>query len=317
MRLAILDDFQNVVLSAADWSVIEDRVDITVFNDHLEALDEVAERLADFEIVVIIRERTKFPRALFEKLPNFKLLITGGMRNRGIDLAAAKDHRVTVCGTGGAGAPTSELTWGLILATVRNISEQVQAVHEGGWQVGLGLGLQGKTLGIIGLGRQGTAVAKVAKAFDMDVAAWSQNLTKERCAEQDVRFVESKEELLAQSDMVTIHLILSDRSKSTINAEALTHMKECAYLFNTSRGPIVDEDALIAAVKGGQIAGAGLDVFDIEPLPADHPYRNTPGIVPTPHLGYVSLENYQVYFGQGIEDIEAWFKGEPVRVLEG
>ncbi|MEE8083729.1 MAG: D-2-hydroxyacid dehydrogenase family protein [Alphaproteobacteria bacterium] len=316
MRLAILDDFQNVVRSVSDWSAIEDRVEITVFNDHLEEVTDVARRLEPFEIAVVIRERTKFPRALLEKLPNLKLLVTGGMRNRGIDLAAAGEFGVTVCGTESVGSPTSELTWGLIIATVRNIPAQVQAVHDGGWQVGLGPGLEGKTLGVIGLGRQGTAVARVGLAFGMDVAAWSQNLTDERCAEHGVRFVASKEDLLRQSDIVSIHLVLSDRSRGTIDAEALSHMKPGAYLINTSRGPIVDEDALIAAVKGGKIAGAGLDVFDIEPLPADHPYRNTAGIVATPHLGYTSRENYQKYFDQGIENIDAWLKGAPIRVME-
>ena len=316
MRLAILDDFQNVVRSVSDWSAIEDRVEITVFNDHLEEVTDVARRLEPFEIAVVIRERTKFPRALLEKLPNLKLLVTGGMRNRGIDLAAAGEFGVTVCGTESVGSPTSELTWGLIIATVRNIPAQVQAVHDGGWQVGLGPGLEGKTLGVIGLGRQGTAVARVGLAFGMDVAAWSQNLTDERCAEHGVRFVASKEDLLRQSDIVSIHLVLSDRSRGTIDAEALSHMKPGAYLINTSRGPIVDEDALIEAVKGGKIAGAGLDVFDIEPLPADHPYRNTAGIVATPHLGYTSRENYQKYFDQGIENIDAWLKGAPIRVME-
>ncbi len=316
MRLAILDDFQNVVRAVSDWSVIEDRVDITVFNDHLEEVEDVARRLEPFEIVVVIRERTKFPRALFEKLPNLKLLVTGGMRNRGIDLAAAKDHGVTVCGTGGSGNSTAELTWGLIISVMRNIPEQVQAIREGRWQLGLGIGLQGKTLGIIGLGRQGTAVAKIGNAFDMDVVAWSRNLTVERCAEHGVRLAESMEALLAQSDVVSIHVPLTESSRGLIGAGELAQMKQTAYLINTSRGPIVEEDALIAAVEGGKIAGAGLDVFDIEPLPADHPYRDTPGIVPTPHLGYTSAENYQCYFGQGIEDIDAWLKGAPIRVME-
>jgi phosphoglycerate dehydrogenase-like enzyme len=316
MRLAILDDFQNVVLSMTDWSVIEDRVDITVFNDHLEDVDEVARRLDPFDIVVVIRERTKFPRALFDQLPNLKLLVTGGMRNRGIDLAAAKDHGVTVCGTGGSGNSTAELTWGLIISVMRNIPEQVQAIRDGGWQVGLGVGLMGKTLGIIGLGRQGGAVAKIGKGFDMDVVAWSRKLTKERCAEHGVRLGESMEALLAQSDIVSVHVPLTDSSRGLIGADALAQMKPSAYLINTSRGPIVEEAALIEAVKGGKIAGAGLDVFDIEPLPAGHPYRTLEGIVPTPHLGYTARENYQVYFKEGIEDIDAYLKGAPIRVLE-
>jgi len=316
MRLAILDDFQNVVLSVSDWSLIEDRVEITVFNDHLEEVAEIAGRLEPFDIVVVIRERTKFPRALFDRLPNLKLLVTGGMRNRGIDLAAAKDHGVTVCGSGGAGNSTAELTWGLIISVMRNIPEQVQAIRQGGWQVGLGLGLMGKTLGIIGLGRQGRAVAKIGKAFDMEVVAWSRNLTAEHCAEHGVRLAESMDTLLAQSDVVSIHVPLTDSSRGLIGAGELAQMKQTAFLINTSRGPIVEEAALIEAVKGGQIAGAGLDVFDIEPLPADHPYRDMPGIVPTPHLGYVSRESYERYFEHGIEDIDAWLKGAPVRVLE-
>ncbi len=315
MRLAILDDFQNVVLSVSDWSVIEDRVDITVFNDHLTDTDAIAERLEPFDILVIIRERTPFPGALIEKLPNLKLLVTGGMRNRGIDLDAAGDRGITVCGTASMGSPTSELIWGLIIATVRNIPRQVQAVREGGWQVGLGVGLKGKTLGLIGLGRLGAVVAGYGKAFGMDVVAWSQNLTAERCAGQGVRLAESKEELLAQSDVISIHLVLSDRNRGLIGADELSLMKPTAYLINTSRGPIIDEDALIAAVKAGTIAGAGLDVFDVEPLPVDHPFRTLDGIVATPHLGYVSLENYQGYFDQGIENIDAWLNGAPVRVI--
>lgn len=316
MRLAILDDFQNVVLSVSAWSVIEDRVDITVFNDHLEEVGDVARRLEPFEIVVVIRERTKFPRELFDRLPNLKLLVTGGMRNRGIDLAAAKDHGVTVCGTAGSGNSTAELTWGLIISVMRNIPEQVQAIREGGWQVGLGVGLMGKTLGVIGLGRQGGAVAKIAKGFDMDVVAWSRNLTVERCAEHGVGLAESMEALLAQSDVVTIHVPLTESSRGLIGAGELAQMKQTAYLINTSRGPIVEEAALIDAVKAGRIAGAGLDVFDIEPLPAGHPYRTLEGIVPTPHLGYTSAENYLCYFNEGIEDIESWLKGAPIRVLK-
>jgi phosphoglycerate dehydrogenase-like enzyme len=315
MWLAILDDFQNVVKTVGDWSKIEDRVEISVFNDHLEDADAVIARLEPFDIVVVIRERTKFPQEILEQLPNLKLIVTGGMRNRGIDISAANAQGITVCGTSGAGNSTAELTWGLILSVMRNIPEQVQSVREGGWQIGLGEGLMGKTLGIIGLGRQGGAVAKIGKGFDMDVAAWSQNLTPDRCGELGVRYVESKESLLAQSDVVSIHVILSERSTGLIDAEALSYMKKTAYLINTSRGPIVDEDALIAAVRERRIAGAGLDVFDTEPLAPDHPYRTLPGIVPTPHLGYTSLENYQCYFGQGIENIDAWLKGSPVRII--
>ncbi len=315
MRLAILDDFQNVVLSVSDWSVIEDRVDITVFNDHLVDTDALAERLEPFDILVIIRERTPFPSALIEKLPNLKLLVTGGMRNKGIDLEAAQDQGVTVCGTQSLGSPTAELIWGLIISTLRNIPQQVQAVREGRWQVGLGVGLKGKTLGIIGLGRLGAVIAGYGKAFGMDVLAWSENLTPERCAEVGVRFAESKQALMAESDVISIHVVLSDRTRGLIGAEELSWMKATAYIINTSRGPIIDEEALIAAIKGGSIAGAGLDVFDVEPLPADHPFRTLDGVVATPHLGYVAQETYQFYFDEGIENIDAWLKGDPIRII--
>ncbi|MDX1484723.1 MAG: D-2-hydroxyacid dehydrogenase family protein [Alphaproteobacteria bacterium] len=315
MRLAILDDFQNVVKSIGDWSKIEDRVDVTVFNDHLEDKDALIERLEPFDIAFVIRERSKFPRDVLERLPNLKLLITAGMRNRSIDLAAAEAQGITVCGTGGSGNSTAELTWGLIICVMRNIPEQVQAIREGGWQIGLGVGLMGRTLGIIGLGRQGSAVAKIGKGFDMDIVAWSRSLTPERCAEQDVRLAESLEALLAQSDVVTIHVPLTDSSRGLIGAKELSQMKGGAYLINTSRGPIVEEAALIDAIKNGGIAGAGLDVFDVEPLPADHPYRTLPGIVPTPHLGYTARENYERYCPDVIENIDAFLKGEPTRVI--
>jgi phosphoglycerate dehydrogenase-like enzyme len=315
LRLAILDDFQNVVRSVADWSVLEDRVQITVFNDHLANLDAVAKRLEPFEIVVCIRERTRFPRALFEKLHNLKLLVTGGMRNLGIDLAAAKERGVLVCGTESIGYSTAELTWGLILATVRNIPREVESVRNGGWQVGLGVGLRGKTLGVIGLGRQGGPVAGYGKAFGMKVLAWSQNLTAERCAEHGVELAKSLDDLLSRSDVVTIHVILSERTRGLIGAKELGSMKRSAFLINTSRGPIVEETALIAAVEGGIIAGAGLDVFDIEPLPPDHPFRRIDRIVATPHLGYTAKEGYEQFFGQGVEDIDAWLKGKPIRIM--
>lgn len=315
MRLAILDDFQNVVRSVCDWSVLEDRVDITVFNDHLYELDAVAERLQPFEIVVCIRERTQFPRALFEKLPNLKLLVTGGMRNLGIDLAAAKEYGVTVCGTQSIGYSTAELAWGLLLATVRNIPREVESVRAGGWQVGLGVTLNGKTLGVIGLGRQGAPVARIGKAFGMKVVAWSQNLTAEKCREHDVELASSLDDLLARSDVVTVHVILSDRTKGLIGAKELRRMKRGAFLVNTSRGPIVEEEALLAALDDGTIAGAGLDVFDVEPLPPDHPYRRHDRIVATPHLGYTAIEGYQNFFGQGIEDIDAWLRGTPLRIM--
>ncbi len=315
MRLAILDDFQNVVRSVSDWSVLEDRVEITVFNDHLYDLDAVAARLQPFEIVVCIRERTQFPRALLERLPNLKLLVTGGMRNLGIDIAAANERGVVVCGTESIGHTTAELTWGLILATVRNIPREVESVRKGGWQAGLGVTLRGKTLGVIGLGRQGAPVAGYGKAFGMNVLAWSQNLTEATCREHGAELAKGLHDLLARSDVVTIHVVLSDRTRGLIGARELAAMKTGAFLINTSRGPIVDEAALLAAVDSGTIAGAGLDVFDVEPLPPDHPFRTNDRIVATPHLGYTALEGYQNFFGQGIEDIDAWLKGKPIRVM--
>lgn len=316
MRLAILDDFQNAVRSVADWSVLEDRVAITVFNDHVADMDKLVKRLEPFEIVVCIRERTLFPRAFFERLPNLKLLVTGGMRNLGIDLQGAKDNGVVVCGTESIGFPTAELTWGLILATLRNIPREVESVRNGGWQVGLGVGLRGKTLGVVGLGRQGAPVAGYGKAFGMDVIAWSQNLTAEKCAEHGVELAASLDDLLMRSDMVSIHVILSERTEGLIGAAQLARMKPTAYLINTSRGPIVDEAALIAAVEAGTIAGAGLDVFDQEPLPANHSFREIDAIVATPHLGYTMREGYENFFGQGIEDIAAWLDGQPIRVMK-
>ena len=315
MRLAILDDFQNVVRSVSDWSALEDRIEITVFNDHLFDIEAIAERLQAFEIVVCIRERTRFPRELLGKLPTLKLLVTGGMRNLGIDMAAAKEMGIVVCGTGSFSYSTSELTWALLQATVRNIPREVESVRNGGWQVGLGPCLHGKTLGVIGLGKQGVPVSGYAKAFGMNVIAWSQNLTAERCAEHGVDLAGSLDDLLSRADIVTVHVVLSERTKGLIGAAHLKKMKPSAFLINTSRGPIVEEAALIAAIEAGTIAGAGLDVFDIEPMPADHPYRRIDKIVATPHLGYTALEGFQNFFDHGIEDIEAWLKGAPVRVM--
>ncbi len=314
-RIAILDDYQNVALGRADWRLIEKDADITVFNDHLAETNDVAARLGDFDIVAIMRERTPFPRELFEKLPNLRLLVTTGMRNASVDLAAASDHGVTVCGTGGITASTPELTWGLLLALARNIAHEDKATREGGWQTGTGVLLEGKVLGIIGLGRIGSRIAKYGQAFGMEVVAWSQNLTDERCAEVGgVRRV-AKEELLAAADFVSLHVVLSDRSRGLIGARDLALMKPTALLVNTSRGPIVDTDALIAALENRTIAGAAIDVFDTEPLPMDHPLRRAPNTVITPHLGYVTDEGYRAYYGDVVEDIRAFLDGAPLRVL--
>ncbi|MDP7652876.1 MAG: D-2-hydroxyacid dehydrogenase family protein [Rhodospirillales bacterium] len=314
MRCAILDDYQNVALDLADWSAIAADIEIQVFSEHLGDEAAVATALADFEVVAIMRERTPFPRSLFDKLPKLKLLVTTGIRNLSIDVTAAAEHGVVVSGTEILKYPTAELTWGLVLAATRRIPQKCRCVSEGQWQTTLGTGLDGKTLGVIGLGTQGARVAGYGKAFAMEVLAWSQNLTVERCAEIGVTLV-SKEELLARADVVTIHTVLGERSRGLIGAEELALMKPGATLVNTSRGPIVDEAALIKALKDGTIAGAGLDVFDQEPLPEDHPLRRLPNAVVTPHIGYVTAETYRIFYQQTVEDIRAWLDGAPVRVV--
>jgi len=316
MRVAFLDDYQNVAKKLGDWKLIEKDVEATSFTDHLEDEDAVAARLKDFEIVCAMRERTPFGRSLFEKLPNLKLLITSGMRNRSIDTAAAADHGVTVCGTPGAGAPTTDLTWGLIISLARNIPGEERNVRTGGWQTTVGIGLEGKTLGVLGLGNLGSRVATVGKAFGMDVIAWSQNLTEERCREVGVRLVD-KDRLIGQSDFITIHMVLSDRTRGLVGAKEIAMMKPTAYLVNTSRGPIVDEAALADALRRKAIAGAGLDVFSTEPLPADHPFRRLENTVVTPHLGYVSRQNYDAYWGGYIAAIRGFLDGRPVNLVKG
>lgn len=314
-RVAILDDYQGVARRMADWASLPAGTEVVVFADHLKDLAAIAKRLADVEAVVAMRERTAFPRALLEKLPRLKLLVTTGMRNASIDVGAAVERGVVVCGTAGLPYPTAELAWGLILALARRIPEEDRATREGRWQVSCGLGLNGKTLGVIGLGGLGSRVAKIGRAFEMDVIAWSQNLTAARAAEIGATLV-SKDELLTRSDVVSIHLVLSERTRGLLGARELSQMKRTAYLINTSRGPIVDEAALAAAVRAGTIAGAGLDVYDDEPLPLDHPLRNLPNTVITPHLGYVTEETYRIFYGHALEDVKAWLAGQPVRVLK-
>ena len=314
-QVAVLDDYQGVALQMTDWSVLSSDTEVQVFQDHLSDQNAVVERLKDFEIVVAMRERTPFPRKLLERLPKLQLLITTGMRNAAFDMEAASDLGVLVCGTGGLLYPTAELTWGLILALLRQIPREDQATRRGQWQVGMGIGLQGKVLGVIGLGNLGSQVAAVGKAFQMSVIAWSQNLTAERAAQCGVTLV-SKEELLSNADIVTIHLVLSDRTRGLIGAQELALMKPTACLINTSRGPIVDEPALVEALHKGTIAGAGLDVFDQEPLPLDHSLRRLENTVLTPHIGYVTTETYKVFFDHAVEDIQAFLNGKPVRVVK-
>ena len=313
-RVAILDDYQRVALRMTDWGSLPAGAGVTVFDDHLADLDAVAARLRDFEVVVAMRERTPFPRALLERLPRLKLLVTTGMRNASIDVQAAADRGVVVCGTAGLPYPTAELTWALILALARRVPTEDRATREGRWQVSVGVGLNGKTLGVLGLGTLGSRVARVGKAFEMTVLAWSQNLTAERAAEVGATLV-GKDELLARADVVTIHLVLGARTRGLLGARELALMKPSAYLVNTSRGPIVEEAALVAALRQGTLAGAGLDVFDLEPLPLDHPFRHLPNIVITPHLGYVTEEGYRIFYGHALEDVQAYLRGDPVRVL--
>ena len=316
MRVAILDDYQNTALASADWSLISGRTEIEVFTDHLFDEDKIVRRLQDFEVICAMRERTPFTSSLIERLPNLKLIISSGMRNRGIDIEAAKKNNVVVCGTKSVGKPTAELAWGLILALARRIATEDMNVRAGGWQQSIGEGLIGKTLGIAGLGNLGSRMAKIAKAFDMNVIAWSENLTQERCEELGVKLVD-KEGLLLNSDFLTIHLILSERTRGIFKAEDLCRMKSTSYIINTARGPIIDEDALINALKNKTIAGAGIDVFSVEPLPADHPFRHLQNTVVTPHLGYVEEENYRAYFSGYVEAIDAFLKGKPKNFLGG
>ncbi len=314
LRVAVLDDYQAVALGLADWASLLPRARAEAFHDHLADREALAARLAPFGCIVAMRERTPFPRALLARLPNLKLLVTAGMRNAAIDVEAATALGIQVCGTGTLPHPTAELTWALVLALARRIPQEAAAMRAGHWQTGLGVGLNGKTLGVIGLGRLGAQVARIGAAFGMRVIAWSPNLTAVRAAECGAVPVD-KDRLLAESDVVTIHLVLGDRSRGLIGAAELARMKRSAFLVNTSRGPIVDEPALIAALQEGRIAGAGLDVFDREPLPADHPFRRVDRVVATPHLGYVTEENYRLVYREAVEDIAAFLDGRPVRAL--
>ncbi len=312
---AIIDDYQECALGMADWASLGGDVEVTAFKEHWADEDEVASRLAEFEIVCIMRERTPFPGSLIAKLPKLELLLTSGMRNFSIDTAAAKDHGVMVCGTPSLGYPTAELTWGLILGLARHVPLEDRSTRLGSWQRTVGYGLQGKTLGILGLGRLGGQVATIGKAFGMEVIAWSENLTEDRCAEIGAERVD-KEALFSRADVLTIHMVLSDRTRGLVQAGDLARLKPSAYFINTSRGPIVDEAALIELLENRRIAGAALDVYDVEPLPLDHPFRRLENTVITPHLGYVSVENYQGFYGGMVEDIRAWLAVAPINVID-
>jgi len=313
-RLGILDDYQGVALSMGPWDKLPQDLKIKVFRDTIKDQEALVRRLSPFDALLIMRERTPFPRSLIERLPNLQLLITTAARNRAVDLAACAERGITVCGTPSFAHPTVDLTWGLILSLMRHIPEQERALREGRWQVKLGNSLEGKTLGVIGLGNLGSRVARVGAAFGMRVIAWSQNLTEEKAAAAGAVKVD-KATLLREADVVTLHLVLSERSRRIIGAGDLAQMKRSAVIVNTSRGPLIDQDALIAALKEGRIAGAGLDVYDEEPLPPGHPILSAPNMVLTPHLGYVTEENYRAYFQGAVEAVLGYLAGSPVREL--
>ena len=318
MKLAILDDYQNIALRSADWSVLGPDIEIDVFDQPFADADAAARALAPYEILCVMRERTPFPAHLLARLPKLKLLVSSGNRNLAIDSAAAKAQGVTVCLTTAKdqGASTLELIWALILATARHIPHEAQNMREGRWQDTAGMRLAGKTLGIIGLGKLGSRVAAIGRAFGMNVIAWSQNLTDAKAESVGAERV-TKEELLAEADVVSIHMVLSDRTRGLIGAAELALMKPSAILINTSRGPIVDEAALIAALEGQCLAGCGLDVYDVEPLPADHVLRRLDNVVALPHLGYVTADNMRDFYEDMVEDVRAWLDGSPIRVAQG
>ncbi len=313
MRVAVLDDYQHVAHSLADWERLRDTT-VVCFADHVGDADALVARLAGFDVVVAMRERTPFPRSTLERLRDLRLLVTTGPFNSSIDLEAARQLGVTVCGTGGMLWNTAELTWALILATARSLPAEDALVRAGGWQRTLGRTLHGSTLSVLGLGNLGSVVARLGVAFGMNVVAWSPNLDAARCDGVGASLVE-RDELFARADVLTVHLKLSDRSLGLVGARELALMKPTAVLINTSRGPIVDEHALAAALEGGALGGAGLDVYTVEPLPVDHPLRTAPNTVLSPHLGYVTEDCYRIFYGDAVEDIEAWQANKPVRVI--
>jgi phosphoglycerate dehydrogenase-like enzyme len=309
IRIAILDDYQNAALSLADWSTLDARATATVFNDHLADPDAVVERLQPFDIVCVMRERTPMTRTVIERLPKLRLIASTAPRNASIDLKAAEERGVQVVHTGYTSAPTIELTWALILGSARNLVAENGSLRSGGWQRFIGDDMAGRTLGVLGLGNVGGAVAQIGKAFGMNVIAWSQNLTAERAAAANAELV-SKEELFRRADVVSVHVVLSDRTRSLVGASEFALMKPTSRLVNTSRGPIVVEADLIAALKARTIAGAAIDVFDQEPLPLDHPFRTLPNVLATPHIGYVSRSLYTRFYQDTVENIRRWLDGQ-------
>jgi len=314
LKLAILDDYQGAAKDLANWSELPSGTDVEFFQDHIVDEDKLVERLKDFDIVMGMRERTPFTRSILSRLPKLRLLITTGRRNASFDMAAASELGIAVCGTNGGGEGPTELTWGLILAMLRHIPEEEQRSREGSWGTTVGIGVKGKTLGLMGLGHIGSLVARVATAFDMNIIAWSQNLTAERAKECGATLVD-KETLFKESDILSVHLVLSDRSRGLVGAPDLALMKPSAYLVNISRGPIVDEKALIDVLERRAIAGAALDTFDVEPLPKDHPLFKTPNTLICPHLGYVIDDSYQAFYAGVVENVRAFTSGEPVRTI--
>jgi phosphoglycerate dehydrogenase-like enzyme len=308
VKIAILDDYQGVALSMADWSPLNGRAEITVFRDHLSEPDAVVARLEPFEVVCVMRERTPLPRAIIECLPRLRLIASTGPKNASIDLDAASERGITVANTGYTSSGAIELTWALILAAARHVPEEFAAVRTGGWQVAVGDDLAGRTIGILGLGRIGGASARIAQAFGMNVIAWSTNLTPEKAEAAGARYV-TKDELFRQADFVTVHLILSKRSRGIIGAAELGVMKPTAWFINTSRGPLVDEAALIDVLERKRIAGAALDVYDVEPLPSEHPFRTLPNVVATGHVGFVTRTTYDIFYRDTVKNILAWLEG--------
>lgn len=309
MQVAVLDDYQNVALQMADWTPVTERADLTVFTDHLSDPDELVERLAGFDVVMVMRERTPLPRSIIERLPRLKMIASTGPFNASIDMAAAQEHGIVVGITGGTVASTVELTWALILAAARNLVGESASVRAGGWQTSVGRELSGRTLGVLGLGRIGARVARIGEAFGMKVIAWSQNLTPDAAAEAGATLV-TKNELFATADVLTIHMKLSERSTGLVGAAELGMMKPTAFLVNTSRGPIIDEAALVEALQRRAIAGAALDVFDTEPLPVGHPLRTLDNVLATPHIGYVADRPYRIFFRDAVAAISGWLEGQ-------
>jgi phosphoglycerate dehydrogenase-like enzyme len=314
MRIAVLDDYQGVALEMADWSPVLARAEVDVFTDHVRDVDALAERLAPHEVVVVMRERTPVPEALLERLPNLRLIVSTGRRNAAVDVAAARARRIEVCGTPSLATAPAELTWALVLGLARHLPAETAGVRAGGWQTTVGRDLHGRTLGVLGLGRIGAQVAQVGVAFGMDVVAWSANLTDERAAEAGARRVDL-DTLLAGSDVVTLHLVLGERTRGLLGRRELALMKPDALLVNTARAGLVDTHALVDALAAGRLGGAGLDVFDEEPLPVDHPLRGEPRALLTPHLGYVTEDVYRTFFAGVVEDILAFWGGTPLRPL--